>query len=119
MTPDQWFQTAYTILAAALVVGAWWGRRQAAEKAAAIAVEHIRERFDEKVNELERRIEASDEQRQREYDNLHAKAGETQKMLADLFKDLMDRFAQRPEFDRLDRTVDELVRRFNQVQDRR
>jgi len=96
-----------------LGIGLWRGRREAAEKASGVAVTHIRELFDQRFAELDRREATNDLRRAAEYQRLHTKANEMQSAINENFSRLADMFTTRPEFDRLDRQVHTLETRVN------
>lgn len=117
MTPQEWFQIGWLVVSSAVLFGVWRGRQEAADKAAEKAIENAEHRFEQKVQELERRIDEGNERRQQEYNNLHAKANETQRIISELFTQMLDRFAQKEEFGRLYARHEDLERRVNQFFD--
>lgn len=114
-----WFQVAWLLLSTAALIGVWRGRQEAADKAAEKALQNAESRFEDKVQELERRIDEGNDQRQREYNNLHTKANETQRLISELFTQMLDRFAQKDEFNRSHDRFAELERRVNNFFDTR
>jgi hypothetical protein len=121
-------QVVFLAISFAMMVGVWRGRREAAENAAAAAISHVSQLYEEKLTRLgDQQVWSVDsikaqaqlltrlqDTQAAEFSRLHTKANDTQRLLHEYTTDLGGQYVLRREFDTVCKTID---RRLDHLED--